>query len=153
MAGRMKIARAVAIVCALASVARADEKDKAAAEALFLAGRALMEQNKFDEACPKLAESERLSPAAGTALNLALCYEKTKRLASAWATYREVLGIAEASGDAKRVTFAREHIAQIEGRLTRLAIVVQGAGTKGLEVKRDNATIDRAQWSVPLPVD
>ena len=36
------------------------------ADALFKEGRALLDAKKFDEACPKLAESQRLDPGAGT---------------------------------------------------------------------------------------
>ena len=63
----------------------AQERDPAAAQALFDQGRDLMRQNKHAEACPKLAESNRLDPAIGTLFHLADCYEQSGRVASAWA--------------------------------------------------------------------
>jgi hypothetical protein len=63
--------------------------DKAAAQALFDAGKRLLSERKYAEACPKLAESQRLDPAPGTLMNLADCYEKAGLTASAWATWLE----------------------------------------------------------------
>src|SRR5215467_9817965 len=71
---------------------------KVAAEALFQEGRRLMAAGKAVDACPKFAESERLDPSPGTMLNLANCYEKTDRPATAWATYREGVSIAASLG-------------------------------------------------------
>ncbi|MEO8877348.1 MAG: hypothetical protein ABI461_17265, partial [Polyangiaceae bacterium] len=72
--------------------------DLAAAEALFEDGRKSMDANDFAAACPKLEESERLAPAVGTLLNLGICYEKSHRTASAWATFKEATSAARASG-------------------------------------------------------
>jgi hypothetical protein len=59
--------------------------DDAAAEALFLDGRRLMDLGKIDEACAKFDASEKPSPALGTLMNLADCEEKRGRIATAWA--------------------------------------------------------------------
>src|SRR3954465_9465866 len=68
--------------------------NRAAAEALFNQGRDLMTAGKFVEACPKFEASQQLDPGLGTMLNLAECYEKTGRTASAWAEYREAIPLA-----------------------------------------------------------
>lgn len=60
----------------------------AAARALFDDGKRLMLEKRWDEACPKLAESQRLDPGGGTILALALCYEGTGKTATAWATFK-----------------------------------------------------------------
>ena len=67
--GRRRLVAGLALMAALVvpSLALADV---AAAEALYREGRALMEKGDLDAACPKLAESQRLDPSSGTALNL-----------------------------------------------------------------------------------
>ena len=56
--------------------ARAQTRDDVArAEALFNAGRALVEGGRYADACAKFAESKRLAPGLGVTLYLADCYE------------------------------------------------------------------------------
>src|SRR6185436_9479039 len=85
-----------------APMARAAGGDAATAQALFDQGRALMSEKKYSEACPKLAESQRLDPGMGTLFHLADCYEGSGKVASAWAAYLEVASLAAASGQTER---------------------------------------------------
>jgi hypothetical protein len=50
--------------------------DRAIAEGLFREARGLFGRGQLEVACPKFAESNRLDPALGTLLNLALCHEQ-----------------------------------------------------------------------------
>ncbi len=53
-----------------AASASANQRDPAAAEALFRSGRVAIEKGDYASACPKFEESSRLDPAVGTTCNL-----------------------------------------------------------------------------------
>lgn len=130
-------------------------KNEAAAEALFQQGRALYEAGRYAEACPKLAESQRIDPATGTLLALALCHEGERKLASAWAEFTTVEGEARRAGRKDRETIAREHAAAIRPRLSTLLINVppEVSALPGLELKLDGTTLGPASFGVTVPVD
>src|ERR1019366_4309896 len=151
-------AAALAVSAAIAGVpmtARAPGAcEQAAAEALFKQGRDLMTAGRFAEACPKLAESERLDPATGTLLNLASCYERNGQLASAWVTYKEAASASQKAEQPERVQLARRKAAELEPRLPTLTIVVTLAADRpDLQIKRDGDPVGRAAWGAAIPVD
>jgi len=125
--------------------------NRASAEALFEEGRRLMTEGKLDEACPKLESSQRLDPGVGTLLNLADCYAKSGRTASAWAAFREAGSAARAQGSAERESVARERASQLEPQLSYLTIV-QWKG-QGVSITRNGEPVDPAMLDTPMPVD
>lgn len=153
-----RVARAAVVVCAVSvlvtGMARAQDRDPAAAQALFDEARKLMDASRYAEACPKLAESQRLDPGIGTQFHLASCYEHAGKLASAWATFLEVASVATASGQTDRARAASRRASLLEPRLSRMKIVVPAASrASGLEITRDGVAVGMAQWDVALPVD
>ena len=113
-------------------------EDKAAAEALFDEGRTLMEKGDVAGACRKFEESDRLDTAPGTLLNLAGCYERLGKVASAWATYRRAAPLARERGQTEREKFARTRATELEPRLPRLRILVPDQSkVEGLTIARD----------------
>jgi hypothetical protein len=139
-------------VMLLAATAGAQSNDKVAAEALFEDGRRLVAAGNFAEACPKFADSQRLDPSPATLLNLASCYEKSGRTASAWATYREAASAASAAGRAEYITTAQRHAEALGPRLGRLALKVEQP-VAGLQIVRDGARVDPAAWGEAIPLD
>jgi tetratricopeptide (TPR) repeat protein len=140
----------------VSSVAVAESSgDKAAAEALFVEGRKLMEAGRYLDACPKFEASQRLDPGVGTMLNLAECYEKSGRTASAWAEFREVISAARAADSREREALARERAAALENKLARLTIALSAdaTSTPGIEIRRDGAVLDSAEIGTSIPVD
>jgi hypothetical protein len=147
---------ALAAVCgalASAAVARADGND-VTATALFDEGRKLMAQHKYGEACPKLAESQRIAPSGGTLINLAECYEHGGQTASAWGAWKDVASRANAAGKADVEKNAIARAAALEPNLAKLTISVsQDSDVPGLEVKRDGVDLGHAEFGLPIPVD
>ena len=151
--------RALVFVACLAAfglprAARAQGTDKALAEELFRQGQTLMQEKRYAEACPKLAESQRLDPGTGTLLNLGVCHEREGKLATAWAEYNEVITFAQRDGRQDRVAYAKERIQAVEPRLARLKIeLAPGAETPGLEIRLDGNLVGRPALGVAAPVD
>ncbi|HEX4335702.1 MAG TPA: tetratricopeptide repeat protein [Polyangiaceae bacterium] len=127
--------------------------DKAAAEALFQAGRDLMNAGKYADACEKFEGSQKLDAGLGTLLFLADCYEKAGRLASAWANFREAESIASGRGDTARSQIAKGRYTSLEPRLSKLWIKVTDGNDPALVVKRDGEAIPKESWGVALPTD
>jgi len=148
---------ALATLLALATPAPAQTSSEkaAAAQALFDEAMALMKSGKATEACPKLAESQRLDPGMATQYRLAECYEQTGRIASAWAVFIEVADAAKNAGLTDREKVARKRAEVLAPRLSRLTITVPPnvASTPGLEIERDGEPVGKALWGTPIPID
>jgi len=126
--------------------------DEATAEALFQAGKALMEQKKYAEACPKLEASYKLDPGVGTMLNLADCHEKEGKLARAWGEWGDARDQAKRENDKARMDLATRRQKELDPKVPKLTVKVTGP-TEGLAVYRDDLQIESAMLGVPLPVD
>lgn len=131
--------------------AAAQEDRRAAAQALFEQGKALVEAGRFKEACPKLADSQRLDPGIGTSLWLADCFENNGQTASAWAQFKEAGAAAAMQKDA-REKVARQRAQDLEKKLSRLIVSIS-ASTKGVSVKRDGIDVGPSELGNALPVD
>jgi hypothetical protein len=129
----------------------ADGNPGALAEVLFQRGRALMAEGKYAEACPKLAESQRIDPKLGTLMNLALCHENAGKTASAWAEYTEAADIARRVGQAAREQVARERSSALEPKLPH--VVIEARDTVGVEVTLDDQPIRAGVFGTPIPLD
>lgn len=146
--------RAALLVAGLFTWAQsAHAGDVTLAEALFREGKSLMDEGKFAEACPKLAESFEQDAATGTLLALALCLEEQGKLASAWATYSDVAARAKVEGNADREELARERVRELEPRLSKFTLTVPEALAPSASVRRDGEVVPRAAWGSPLPAD
>jgi hypothetical protein len=153
------VALAMAVLPARAGAQPAPPRDPIAAEALFERGKTLMDQGHTVEACAAFAESQRLDPAGGTLLRLALCREAEGKLASAWLGYTEVVrtsreGTGEPAKLQERIRIAREHLAAIERRVPSLVIAVPpSTRVAGLAVSANGLPRNEGSWGVALPVD
>jgi hypothetical protein len=99
-----------------------DAAGKAAAEQMFQEGRRLMQETRYEEAIAKFQASFELDPGSGAQGNIALCYERMGKLASAWGHYRETAARAKREGNAERARVALQRATALEPRLPRLRI-------------------------------
>jgi hypothetical protein len=130
-------------------------QNKTMAEALFREGERLFNAGTYAEACPKLAESQELDPALGTAFRLAECYEKQGRTASAWGLYLEVANKLAGAGEPAKAEKVRKRAEGLEPKLPKMVVEIPQsmADLPGIEVRRDGVLMGRASWGVALPVD
>lgn len=136
------------------ALAEPSAEDKALSTELFKEGRRLLGQGKVAEACAKLGESQRLVPATGTLLNLAICQEQQGKTATAYAAFVEARARAKRDRQAERVKLAEAHIAKLEPRLSHITIsVAPDADLPELRVFRDGSEVGRGAWGTAMPVD
>ncbi len=152
---RYLLTGAITLSIALGSAASSAQPAAAptvVAEALFQQARDLLKQERYAEACPKLAESQRLDPKLGTLLNLAVCNEKLGKIATAWASYTSAAAIARRDGQKEREDFAREQVALLEKRLARVTLQLR-APQADLRLRWDDQPMSGAALDTPFPVD
>jgi hypothetical protein len=133
-----------------AAHAAGDDSGAAAAESFFQEGRKLMDAKRYSEACPKFAASQKASPAIGTLLNLADCYEKNNQHASAWVRFHEAIALAQRLNRPNREQTARDRADRLEPRLIKLTITSRAASA---DVKLDGTQLDPAALGTPIPID
>jgi hypothetical protein len=127
--------------------------DLAAAEALFIEGRELAAEDRFTEACVKFETSMALAPRLGVQLNVANCYERIGKTASAWRAFGEAAALARQLAD-EREAFARQRYQALVRTLSKLVIKVPaGPPIPDLVVVRDGAAIAPSSYGVAIPVD
>ncbi|MDX2055034.1 MAG: hypothetical protein SFV15_21705 [Polyangiaceae bacterium] len=149
--GSIGLVASVTLPCA----AQTSADNKAAAEALFDEGLSLMKARKFELACPKLEQSERIDPGIGTLLYLAECYELSGRTASAWATFREAASSAAATGQNERAREGQRRADRLAPKLSRLTINVDAFNRElpGFELHRGTEKLGAPLFGTALPVD
>ncbi len=152
---RLALSSAVALLLATGTLhAEPTAGERATADALFRDAKRLLRKKKYDEACPKLAESQRLDPQGGTLLNLAVCHARQGLTATAWVEFQEALALAKEAKRRDRIFLAEREISKLEPRLSRLTIEVPDAArVDGLEIQRGNVAVANAAWGTPVPVD
>jgi hypothetical protein len=145
---------AIAVSLANTSTGRAyaQAQDEAIARALFDEGRRLADAGQYSAACPKFEAARRARASTGVLMNLADCYEKTGRTASAWTTFGEAASVAVRAGrEGDHIEATRRQTA-LEPHLSRLVIHIDRE-VPSLIVKNDGVEIPKGAWDVPIPID
>ena len=133
----------------------ASAQNVAIAQKLYDDAMQLMAEKKYAEACPKLAESNRLDAGMGTRFYLGDCYENLGRVASAWALFTDVADEAKRTKQSGRESVARDRAKQLEGRLPKMTLQVPAsvANVPGVHVRDNDTIVNTPLWGQPVPVD
>ncbi len=127
------------------------KRDPAAAEVLFNQGRTLLDAKRYNEACAKFEESQRLDPGAGTVMNLANCEEQRGRFATAWAYWREAADSLAPSDD--RMAYVKDRVTAAGRRVARLTLVAPANWPSNATVERDGTPVGVSILGTPIPTD
>ncbi len=127
-------------------------QDKADAEALFNSAKSALAAGNLADACPKFAESQKKDPAIGTALYLAECYERSGKIASAWAQFRQAEDMANQRHD-NRAALAKARADRLTPSKMTIALAPGAGDVSGLEVKRDGEVVGSALFGLASPID
>jgi len=116
----------------------AQPEQKPPAVVAFEAGRALMDQQQYGEACAKFEESIRIDPdAPGTMLNLGLCNAELDHLATSLKWFRKAWSRASESGASTAFEqAAKEKTQAIAPKVPTLAIEAPRTATVTLDGER-----------------
>ena len=162
-AGRARVVIASACLAGVLSIANVNvahaepsAADRAAAQSLFDEGRQLMDAGKYDEACQRFAQSQKIDAGGGTLLNLAMCHDKLGLVATAYTEYNDALSQALRDGRSDREQLARERIDALAPTIPRVRVSFEGGPPAGLEVRLDGEPLALEALdpsAPPLPMD
>jgi hypothetical protein len=153
MSGRLLLCAFILIelVCISASFA-----DNADAEELFRAGRRLMKEGRFADACIAFENSNRIERNVNTLANLGDCWEKSGRIASAWKTFVEVIELTKADpGQENLRNVASTRAQALESRVSfvTLRVTAELAAIDQLEILIDGQALPPSFWNTGRAVD
>jgi hypothetical protein len=141
-------ALAFVLVALGASVASASPKE---AQERFEEGRALVKAGHPDQAIPKFLASIAAEPTIAALLNLADCYERVGKLASARARFKQAQELARGK-DPVRYDEARKRVELLDPRVSTITLLPPPR-SEGAQVWIDAVEVPKDQWGGPLPYD
>jgi len=119
-----------------------------AAEETFKRGLQLMQQRQYSEACAAFEQSQRLDPQFGTQYQIAGCFQKVGKLATAWNMYRE---LSRSDSNPTRRPKAGKIAAALAPRVPRIRLVLRKP-VPGIQVLMNGVNAG-ALIGVDTPVD
>ena len=114
-------------------------QNAAQAEVLFKEGKDLIGQQKYAEACQRLAASFKLDPQPNTELLEGLCYTKLGKTASAYNAFIDASSTLQ--GDAKK--YAADQAKALEPQLLKARVKFQPTIPPGVAMRFDDETKTR----------
>lgn len=128
--------------------------DRERASALFVSARQHMADGDFLAASTEFSESENLDPQVGTAFNLAYCYERMERTATAWSMWVEAAAAAAAKGQHARQQAALSRAGALQASLLHATVTVTPQAARDLvRLSIDRMPLMRTAWGLPVALD
>ncbi len=125
-----------------------------AAKTLFEQGQQQMEKQDYEAACASFKASNEAVARVGTLLNLAACYEKAGKLASAWGAYFDAISLGRRQNKPEYEEFAQKKKDELEPKLLKMTIVVPPeVKVDGMKITRDKVLVEPVAYGVPIAVD
>ena len=128
-----------------------DADSESRAHDLFKEARALITAGHFDAACKKFKASYDLKNGIGTEFNLADCYERVGKNASAATMFRDVAARSHEQKEHDRERVAHDRYTALEPKLDY--IVIDAETTTDLDVTKDGTSVDKEHWGARLAID
>jgi hypothetical protein len=134
-------------------------QDIAAAEALFNKGVAELKAGNYKEACPAIAQSQKLDPRPGTQFTLAECLARSGKTASAYVAFEDflrnvqALPVGQQGRYADRIKVAEGKKAELKPNIPELTIVLPSNAPSDVKITRDGTEITGPMIGLSLPVD
>jgi len=123
--------------------------DVARAERLFDEGVEDMLAGRFEQGCPRIAQSQKEDPKPGTVFTLAECYARWGRTNSAATQYELYLELVkqlpaqQQAAHSERVTVARQEYEKLAADIPEFVLVWPGAPPRDATVTVDGEEIDQ----------
>lgn len=118
----------------------------------FDEGRALVKAGRPSDAIPKFVASLTAEPSAVAALNLADCYERVGKLASAQQRFRQAESLSAAGGDTLRASEARKRAEALDVRVSTITVLPPPQGVTA-SVWIDGTPLPADAWGKPRAFD
>jgi hypothetical protein len=110
-----------------------------------------MNAGDYDTACARFKESNRLDPAIGAVLNLAVCEEMRGRLATAWQLFKRVMSELPSGDD--RYPIAQRRASALRPRVPRVTLKLGMGAPRDTSVIHEDVVFGAASFNVPLPMN
>lgn len=145
---------AILWLCPVLAWAQAAPDSNTRADKLFKDGLNQRNAGDVNHACLMFEASLKLLDRPNVRLNLADCYERQGRTASAWDEFQRAAQQADARGNADRAAYARKRAKELEPKLSKLSLSVPPASQlTGLAVRRDGTALPSEKFGQPIPID
>jgi hypothetical protein len=118
---------------------------------LFRQAQLLLDAGQTEEACETFERSLELQTGVGTKFNLADCWQRQGRTASAHAMFAEVLTATQQAGQSDRAELAQARIEALSRVLSRVDLQLESHAELSVEV--DGKALPKSSLEAPILLD